>query len=443
MARKLFISFLGTGFYRECTYFDCKGVYSPTRFIQQATLEQVDAPAWQGTDAIRIFVTEKAKTQNWNQDITSRLDLQAGKEVPYIGLEKVLEEMQLKAEVKAVTDVPIGNGENEMWTIFNMVYNEIQNGDELYIDLTHAFRYLPMLVLVLTGYAKFLKHVTVKHLSYGNWEARDSENHAPIIDLMPIATLQDWTSAASEYLNHGYAGSMKTLTENYLEPRFHNPEETTEEKRAAANIKKFTARIETYATERITCRGKDIATGKSTVNLLQSIESIEEQLRQDISLAALYPIFDAIKKKILANGDILSNCLEAARWCFSKQLYQQAITLLQEGVVSHFCVRHGIPVNDGDQRKLVNMAFSIKKDNTSENQWNCDEKSKELIRKILTDELLENRQLLDSFSHLTFLRNDYNHANFKKDKVESKTLITGIDSAINDFAQLLNQQEIK
>ena len=61
--------------------------------------------------------------------------------------------------------------------------------------ITHAFRYLPMLVLVLANYAKFLKNVTVKSLTYGNYEAREGTN-APIVNLLPIAALQDWTTAA-------------------------------------------------------------------------------------------------------------------------------------------------------------------------------------------------------------------------------------------------------
>lgn len=43
MARKLFISFLGAGNYRECVYYDSQKQYRPTCFIQCATLEQIGA----------------------------------------------------------------------------------------------------------------------------------------------------------------------------------------------------------------------------------------------------------------------------------------------------------------------------------------------------------------------------------------------------------------
>lgn len=74
MARKLFISFLGTGFYRECNYFDQKGSYSRTRLVQQATLEQIGAWQWQKPDAVRIFITEQAFKDNWDRAKDIRYD---------------------------------------------------------------------------------------------------------------------------------------------------------------------------------------------------------------------------------------------------------------------------------------------------------------------------------------------------------------------------------
>lgn len=166
MARKLFISFLGTGFYEECVYHDSENSYPRSRFIQCATLEQVGARQWGAEDAVRIFITDRSKTANWDKAITTRQNFKK-EEMPYTGLEMEIEAMQLKANVAAV-HVPDGKDEAEMWQIFQIVFGEIGEGDELFIDLTHAFRYLPMLVLVLSNYAKFLKHTkTMSDIAYG------------------------------------------------------------------------------------------------------------------------------------------------------------------------------------------------------------------------------------------------------------------------------------
>lgn len=55
MARKLFISFLGTNFYHECYYTDGGWESNKTRYVQQATLERLVALN-EAPDAVRIFI---------------------------------------------------------------------------------------------------------------------------------------------------------------------------------------------------------------------------------------------------------------------------------------------------------------------------------------------------------------------------------------------------
>ena len=58
--------------------------------------------------------------------------------------------------------IPEGKSTEEMWELFEVIYSQLQEGDELYLDITNSFRYLPMLLVVLVNYAKMLKNVTVK-----------------------------------------------------------------------------------------------------------------------------------------------------------------------------------------------------------------------------------------------------------------------------------------
>lgn len=192
MARKLFISFLGTGNYRECVYYDLQKHYQPTNFIQCATLEQIGAQQWEESDAVRVFATKKAKEQNWNEELKGK---------DYIGLSKQIADLGLKVDIQCVS-ICDGKNEAEMWDLFETVFSQIEEGDHLYVDLTHAFRYQPMLMLVLTNYAKFLKNIKVMHISYGNYEAGVQAGSttaidgkdiilAPIVNLLQLSQLQD------------------------------------------------------------------------------------------------------------------------------------------------------------------------------------------------------------------------------------------------------------
>lgn len=217
MSRRVFLSVLGTSVYKTCSYFYGDFHSSKVSFIQQATLEYLRVlDKWDKTkDKVIIIMTDKARQKNWDKNITSRPDFSKN-EVPYRGLEAVLDEMGLSPMVETVC-IPSGENSEEIWEIFNRIYDALDNEDELYIDITHSFRYLPMLLMVLCNYSKFMKDVKVKSITYGNYEARDtSTDEAPIIDLLPISLLQDWTSAGADFIRNGRTKELSEISEETL-----------------------------------------------------------------------------------------------------------------------------------------------------------------------------------------------------------------------------------
>lgn len=429
MSRKIFLSFLGTGLYHKCVYYKENFESTPTSFIQQATIELLVKQGLQ-PDAVRIFTTKKAKEDNWNKSITSREDRNKHEDIDYCGLESLI--MDAAPDVKAI-DVPDGGNETEMWEIFQKVYDEIEDGDELYIDLTHAFHYLPMLMLVLSNYAKFLKDVSVKSLGYGNWEARDKNtNRAPIVDLMPITQLQDWTSAISEYLKHGYPESIKQQARNYKLWLLQSGAEITNEEKANDMMAKA---IEKYAMERLTCRGIAISNGDAAKDLYQKITNMEN----DKIIANLRPLLEKIRERVVVSSDVLTNNLDAAQWCYDKGLYQQAITLLQEGFIAHVCQKYGWDIADKDKRNLITSAFTIKTFNIPEEMWKVEtEEDKDLLRVLLDDSLLNDCNLVNLFGDISnTIRNDFNHAGFRQNPLLPQTIKKKIGRDLVAFREKL------
>ena len=428
MARKVFISVLGTGFYEPCIYGDTG---TPTRFIQEATLLSIGAKEWSSDDTSIVLLTDKARTSNWEVADNKRKDPKTNVAEEYCGLKQRIEGLQLPFKVQE-KDIPDGKNEDEMWTIFTTLFGALQDDDELYIDLTHAFRYLPMLVLVLTNYAKFiLNGVTIKSVTYGNWEARDGD-HAPIVDLMPIVALQDWTHAAADYLNNGYAKGLKEMTETTLHPLMKD--EATRN-RDLAFIRSFSAAIEKISNERIMCRGMDIVEGKNVGSLVRAANQIEE-----VTVAPLKPVIDKIIVSVnTADSDSdIKRCIDAAQWCCDKHLYQQAITILQEGIVTFICERHGIDVDDKDMRELVNIAFTLelepKKNDKPLRKFAVD--NIRTVIDIIKDEYFSSKELVNLFSSITDLRNDYNHCGFRPEPQKAKTMTDNIEKFIKIAARI-------
>ena len=406
MARKLFISFLGTGNYSKCVYYDAEHQYSPTNFIQCATLEQIGAQHWDESDAVRIFTTEKAKELNWNKTLKDR---------EYDGLEKQLSSMNLKADVQSI-GICDGKDETEMWDMFETVFSQIKEGDNIYVDLTHAFRYQPMLMLVLTNYAKFLKNITVSHISYGNWEAGrqggrttvvDGQEYilAPIVNLLQLSQLQDWTTAAADFLQNGYVDKMSELATGSIRLLQKDLATRTDDNR---NLASFVGGLKTLVEERQTCRGLDICSGATQQMLMEQAGKLGE-----VVIKPLEPILEKVSKALPKSDGSLYNCLDAAQWCYDNHLYQQSATILQEGVVTYFCERHGIAINNEEERGVVNSAFKIKVKGLPQSEWDVKPDQKEKLMELLDDVVLSQPSVFNAFGNITEIRNDYNHAGFR------------------------------
>lgn len=434
MARKLFISFLGTSNYSKCVYYDAQKQYSPTNFIQCATLEQIGARLWDESDAVRIFTTAKAKKQNWDRTLSDR---------EYDGLEKQLDDMGLKADKQCVS-ICDGKDEAEMWDMFETVFYQIKEGDEIFVDLTHAFRYQPMLMLVLINYAKFLKNITVWHISYGNWEAGRQEGRttvingkeyilAPIVNLLQLSQLQDWATAAADFLQNGYVDKMSYLAQNSI--RLLQKDVTTRSNDNCA-LASFVNSLKVLAEERQTCRGLDISRG-------ETLRTLHDQGRKlgSVVIKPLKPILDKVSEALPASGSSVDNCLNAAQWCYDSHHYQQAATILQEGVVTFFCERHEIDIDNEDQRSIVNSAFTIKAKAIPRSRWSIAPDEKEKLIEILNDPILSQPSVFNAFNNITEIRNDYNHAGFrsKRDPQRPGNIKKNINKALLSFRDYLTE----
>ena len=446
MPRKVFISILGTGFYEECAYTKEKEeeqkpfTSTPTRFIQQASLEFVGANGWTEEDRVIIFLTKKARALNWNKGITERTPYGKNTPVPYKGLETVLQEMGLKATIED-KDIRDGMNKEEIWEVFQTIYDTLQEGDELYLDLTHSFRFLPMLLLVLGNYAKFLKGITIKNIVYGNYEARNAQNEAPIISLLPLVSLQDWTFAAANYLQNGRATQLEELANEELRPMLQNTKDINID---ARTLNKYVKTLSTFTKDLLNCRAQAIRSGEAINTISTEAKRIEK-----VIIPAMAPILEKINHslEIFLPYEHVFNGFYAAQWCFNNQLYQQAITTLQENIVTYICLQKKLDISNIAQREMVNKAFNIYLNNTQEEQWKLSGKNEEqrLSEKQTIKELLDYsvlKELSSTFLVTTNTRNDYNHAGENPNPTKAQKLINQIDERLKKVFEYFNLPQV-
>ena len=438
MARKVFISVLGTGFYEACKYTKGSFVSSETRFIQQATLEYLKVNKnWTTSnsdgaviDRIIILLTNCAKESNWDKSIAERLNRKSGQKEAYLGLEQVLQNMDLPCPVDTIT-IPDGKDEDEMWAIFNSVYETLKPNDELYFDLTHSYRYLPMLVLVLSNYAKFLKGVKVKHISYGNYEARNADtNEAPLMDILPLTMLQDWTFAAADLIQNGNIKKLQELKEdNALIPLLRERGKKNIDKRLAEeNLDGYIKSLKDFLDDMKLCLGPNILSGTTINRVMNCHEQVSDVFEQII--APIPPVIDKIQESLLRfestdtmHPESIQNGYEAAKWCYDHQLYQQATTILDENITTDFCQRLGTDDKSYEQRTASNALlrwgeyrdkdWDLKKKDADEQYCAKWEKVKESAK--LSASLPQVQDFIDLMRRDAVwihneCRNNYNHA---------------------------------
>lgn len=431
MGRRVFLSVLGVAFYETCRYRKDDFTGSETLFVQKSLLEYLQQQEnWGGeNDLVLMLLTDLARKNNWDKNLETRFCARLQKEVAYQGLEKILLDMNLSYRDIAIPD---GKDSDEMWEIFEVIFDELQDGDELYLDITNSFRYLPMLLVVLVNYAKLLKNVKVKAIFYGNYEARDKEsNIAPIMDLLPLSVLQDWTLAASDYLRYGQVEKLFELSESSLLPILRNTETRTKD---AEKLRSFVTKLKEMVEERTTCRGYAIVGSKNVRKLKCTASEI-----QKVTIVQLRPIFEKIKQSLNdfdAKENVL-NCIKAAKWCCDNKLYQQATTMLEEGLGTFLCCHYQLDYRKMANRDAIFGCISIKTQNKDieENKAN-----KELVEKILADDSVwGNKAFVTILQKILELRNDYNHAGFKKNPFSAQKVIETIEELLDGIEEVLSE----
>jgi len=421
MARKLFISVLGDTDYGECYYTKASFKSCKVRFIQEATLAYITKEEkWTNNDAALILLTKKAESSNWVDDGHKTKEGETKKQS---GLYSRLQQMNLPISITPLNNLPDGNNEDEIWEVFQRTFDAIEEGDELYFDITHGFRYLPMLILVLGNYSKFLKNTEIKSITYGNYVSRNKlKEEAPIIDLLPISYLQDWTTAAISFLDSGNVKRFSKLCSSQLKPILRDEAKLLGDT-PARTLRKFVNALNTVVSEMYACRSISILKSENIAKLLDLSSQIEKT-----TIKPLNPILQKIKdsfKDFVPSPDII-NGYAAAKWCFDKGLYQQSLTILHENIVSQICKQENLQVNSIEERDLVSYVFKIYYDNDCKYNENKDEKINMIQRNVLF------QALASSFRVTTNLRNDYNHSGMRSNP-------TAVSKITNDLKERLEK----
>ncbi len=425
---RLYLSFLGTNDYVPCTYYrDGDQAVKNVRFVQEATVAMY-CRDWTSKDRIRIFTTEEAHKNNWVDGHFS--DRESNK--PLEGLNTCISRLKLGADI---ADVPIPDGKNEeeIWSIFKKVYDEIQENDIIVFDITHAFRSIPLLANVVMNYAKVLKRISIQGILYGAFEALGhleavrkmpvEERRVPIFNLTSFDALHDWTLAIDRFLGAGDAVPVCELATRSVR---HLLRDSKGQDKAAARIRNISLGLRSLSQAISTCRGPRIS---EIASALKEEMSAYESL--DL-LPALRPLMERISKSVSEfQGDPIQDGIHAARWCLEHNLIQQGYTILNETLITH-CLTHigGDPSNFNVRDSVLHVASLCAK-NVTVSEGEHLQKTVAFFR--------SNPVLAKIMTGLADRRNDLNHAGYRDNAMPPEKFGPNLEDFLKDITRVLNE----
>ncbi len=301
------LTFLGTGDYKETTY-----------------IKHDDESQTITTNLFPIAVAELYKPDKIIAFTTGRV---------VETKENDLEKLRNKYDDKFTTqNIPNGNSPTELWEIFNNCINVFKDDEynsevEIVLDITHAFRSIPLLIFIVAAYLRQVKNIKLKHIIYGAFEARNSEkNETPIFDLTPFVELLDWMNAVNVFQNYGDARSIASLN---VDPGM---------KAALNSLSDALLTNRTLeAQEAAMTFNREAQEAAMTFNDVPSddtqqppFQMLVDQLKQSYQSMAVNNPSDNPKNSLKAQ-------FQQIKWYMDNQHYLQAITLMREWLISYKC----------------------------------------------------------------------------------------------------------
>lgn len=178
---KVFLSFLGAGNYSELLY---EHTAKKTRFVQAAILQKHGENFF---DRIWIIYTETSHKKNW--------------ESLYHELTQWSDEERIQAI--SITE----NLQKDQWTWFTTILDLIDEGDEVWFDLTHGYRAFSIILSAAIGFIQRSKKITLQAVYYGGEQA---ENH-PIVDMKDFYIINEWADSVGRLTDDADARKLGEL----------------------------------------------------------------------------------------------------------------------------------------------------------------------------------------------------------------------------------------
>ncbi|MEA1918338.1 MAG: TIGR02221 family CRISPR-associated protein [Campylobacterota bacterium] len=335
---KILISSLGTGQkreeeYQKATYQIDDKTYTSS-FIAHALSEhlKIDKLFLVGTNK---SIWDEAYKAFGGDDDGYHMDLYEKKDRGLITQEDLLVfnetvSKKLGADGSKASVIKFGINDDELWEIFERyleIADTIEDGDELYLDITHSFRSLSMMSLVMSQFAASIsdKKFQLKGVYYGmlEYQGETEKKIAPIVNLNILFELQEWIKAIDAIKKYSdFDPLVEILNKEDIEVKVDNVFTELNNAIDMANM---------------------AAIQKFVQNASKKIRAIASSENKIIKLLSA----EVIKLVDELNHDRMSDFQYAlAKWFYKNKNYAMSYMALAEAIVTKNCELKNLDRND-------------------------------------------------------------------------------------------------
>ena len=412
MSKKVLIAGIGggknkeTGTYRVANYKVENKVYEQRSFITSALEEHygIDKIIFIGTagsmwDNLYEFYSKKYQKnydENYHLDLMAVID-NATMDTDINSLNLTKFNGTFKDKILGIV-TKYGMNELEIFENFNLIIklqDELKDGDEVYLDITHSFRSNAFWMFLVMNYLTDVedKNIKVKAITYGMLEAQ-KDGVAPVVDLNAFYKILQWIKGAN---------TLKEYGNSYL------IEENIENGKLSKKLKNFSDALNMNY----------IASLRQSINSLKKLEDDIDNLEGPAKLIIPKVIKDFMDRFASEDKDYLFQA-KLAKWHFEQKRYAMAYINVNEAIIGFVMDTLEFPLLTGDRKRdenklakdWLNMIISRHESNKTYPSFKVDKDNIDLY------------EYIKIFEHSRRVRNEIAHS------------IGGKDSAFNDIDSL-------
>jgi CRISPR-associated protein Csx16 len=401
MTRIRLVSFLGTGKYLPFRhrYYDP----SSAKYIDGEVTPYVcrALAGFLRADEVEVLATKEAKGEHGT------------------GLEEALRAGNLPAP--SFPSFPLGESDAELWEQFGIVKERLRAppGTEVALDVTHGFRSQPFFAGAVTAFVRAIDSAPAPIRVFYGARDRETEGLMPIWELTPFIDLLDWAHGMMLFLRTGRSQDIarptirlaRELGRRWAETR-QGPQPSLG--RLGKALRDFGANLETLRTGDLLLGSSGSAArlgavldeAKESAAAAPPLADVLDRIRRDM-VEPLLGATDHLASEAghRALGGLARLYLEMGRWA-------EAAAVVREGWIT----RHGTSAAAFAERKQGRPSLDEAARDVAETRWH--ESERDIARTIAQ------------------VRNDLEHAGFKRRPQAAEVLQSRLQRLVAEFAAL-------